>query len=321
MTRGELAQRADARPSLDVRQTTTSALRTQSLWMIGASIAFTGMATSIKLAAQDGVPVSNIIFYRGVFSVVVMSLYLRHRGLSLRTPHWNAHLRRSVASYAGLISYVAAITLLPVATAVTLNYTSPLLLATMLLWVHRERPEPPLLGALLGGLLGVILLLRPTYDQSHWLGGSIALASAGLAAWAALNIRALGRLNEHPARTVLYFSSFITVATLPWFLVSNPRALTVQGTTYVLGAAAFAAVGQTMLTIAYQRGHTLLVSLLGYSQVIFTSILGVLIWNDRLSSLSWLGMTLVILSGFVATRFIRPVARAPSPARHVHIPE
>ena len=290
----------------------------QSLWMIGASVAFTGMATSIKLAAQNGVPVSNIIFYRGVFSVVVMSLYLRHRGLSLRTPHWKAHLRRSVASYAGLISYVAAITLLPVATAVTLNYTSPLLLATMLLWVHRERPELPLVGALLGGLFGVVLLLRPTYDQSHWLGGSIALASAGLAAWAALNIRALGRLNENPARTVLYFSAFIVVATLPWFLATNPRALTVQGTAYVLGAATFAAVGQTMLTIAYQRGHTLLVSMLGYSQVIFTSILGVLIWNDRLSLLSWVGMTLVIFSGFLATRFIRPVARVASPASRSH---
>ena len=98
MTRGELAQPEHASPSPDLRRTTASALRTQSLWMIGASIAFTGMAASIKLAAQHGVPVSNIIFYRGAFSVVVMSLYLRHRGLSLRTPHWKAHLRRSIAS-------------------------------------------------------------------------------------------------------------------------------------------------------------------------------------------------------------------------------
>lgn len=64
-----------------------------------------------------------------------------------------------------------------------------------------------------------------------------------------------------------------------------------------------------MLTIAYQKGHTLLVSLLG-SQVILTSTLGVLIWDDRWSSLSWLGMALVIFSGFMATRFIRPIARA-----------
>jgi S-adenosylmethionine uptake transporter len=92
--------------------------------------------------------------------------------------------------------------------------------------------------------------------------------------------------------------------------------LTVQGAAYVLGAAMFAAVGQTLLTIAYQKGHTLLVSLLGYSQVIFTSILGVLIWNDRLSSLSRLGMALVIFSGFMATRFVRPV---PLPGQRSYI--
>jgi drug/metabolite transporter (DMT)-like permease len=274
------------------------------------------MAASIKLAADQGVPISNIIFYRGAFSVVVMSLYLRHRGLTLRTPHWKAHLRRSLASYAGLICYVAAITLLPVATAVTLNYTSPLLLATLLLWMHRERPEPPLVVALFGGLAGVVLILRPSYDPSHWAGLAVALASAALAAWAALNIRALGRLNESPARTVLYFSAFITVATLPWFLASAPRALPVRATVYVLGAATFAAVGQTLLTIAYQKGHALLVSLLGYSQVIFTGILGVLIWNDHLSWLSWLGMVLVICSGFAASRFIRPL---PSPGRRSYI--
>lgn len=316
MTRSALLQGTETGLPPDLGRTTTSGLRTQSLWMIGASIAFTGMATCIKLAADHAVPVSNIIFYRGAFSVVVMCLYLKHRDLPLRTPHWKAHLRRSLASYAGLISYVVAITMLPVATAVTLNYTSPLLLAMMLLWVHRERAEPPLVAALFGGLAGVVLILRPSYDQSPWLGGSIALASAALAAWAALNIRALGRLNENPARTVLYFSSFITVATLPWFLVSSPRALTVQGTAYVLGAATFAAVGQTLLTIAYQKGHTLLVSLLGYSQVIFTSILGVLIWKDRLSWLSWLGMALVIFSGLMATRFIRPV---PRPGDRSHI--
>ncbi len=293
-----------------------SGLRTQSLWMIGASVAFSAMAASIKLAAGSGVPVSHVIFYRGVFSTIVACLYLEYRGVPLSTPHWKAHLRRGIVGYAGMVAYVAAITLLPLATAVALNYTSPLLLGIMLLCLHRERPEPPLVAALLGGLAGIILLLRPAFDQSQWLGGLFALASAALAAWAALNIRALGRLKEDPFRTVLYFSLCITVGTLPWFLLSHPGTLSARGSVYVLAAAASAALGQIMLTIAYQRGHTLLVSLLGYSQVVFTSILGILIWNERLSVLSWLAMALVMLSGFLATLFMRPPQPdSPSAAR------
>src|SRR3984893_10608674 len=101
-----------------------SATRTQSLWMIGASIAFTGMVTSIKLASGRGVPLAHIIFYRGVFSVLVMSVYLRYRNLPLGSPHWRMHLRRGAAGYCGLVTYVAAVFLLPLATAVSLNHTS-----------------------------------------------------------------------------------------------------------------------------------------------------------------------------------------------------
>jgi drug/metabolite transporter (DMT)-like permease len=290
----------------------SSAARTQSLWMIGASLAFTGMVASIKLASERGVPLAHIIFYRGVFSVLVMSVYLRYRNLPLGSPHWRMHLRRGLAGYGGLVTYVAAVSLLPVATAVSLNYTSPMLLAAMLAFLHRERPERAQLLALAGGLCGVVLLLRPTFDQSQWFAGLIALFSAVLAAWTALNIRALGRLREYPAKTVLYFSGFITVATLPWFLLSHPATVSLQGSLAVLAAAVFAAFGQIMLTLAYQRGQTLLVSLLGYSQVVFTSIVGLLVWSDHLPPMSWIGMALVIASGGVATMFMRPVTPIPA---------
>jgi S-adenosylmethionine uptake transporter len=273
--------------------------------MIGASIAFSGMAAAIKLAAGAGVPVSHIIFYRGALGVLVMSSYLKYRGQSLRTVHWKMHLRRAVAGYAGLVAYVVALTLLPLATAVSLNYTSPLILAAMLLFIHRERPETSLLAALLGGVCGIILILRPTFDQSQWFGGLIAFASAGLAAWTALNIRALGKLKEDPARTVLYFSVFVTAATLPWFLLGDLGKMTARGWVAVVAAATCAAIGQIMFTLAYQRGHTLLVSMLGYTQVVFNSVLGLLVWRDELSLLSWLGMALVILSGAMATTFAR----------------
>lgn len=276
-------------------------IRVQSLWMLGASVMFSLMAASIKLAAGAGVPISHIIFYRGLFSVVSMSAYLRYRGHSLGTPHWRAHLRRALAGYVGLISYVLAIVILPLGTAVTINYTSPLLLGVMLLILHRERPERTLLAALAGGLCGVVLLLRPTFEGSYWLGTLIAFVSAILAAWSALNIRALGRLEETPVKTVLYFSLFITIATLPWYLLSPSRATSLAGSAYVLATATMAAIGQIMLTLAYQRGHIFLVSLLGYSQVVFTSVLGILLWNDHLTVLAWLGMVLIVVSGFAAT--------------------
>ena len=287
----------------------------QSFWMIGASLAFTGMATCIKLAAEHGVPTGQILFYRGAVSLMLMYLYLRLRGMPLATPHWKAHAVRGGVGLLAMLLYISAIVLLPLAMAVTLNYTSPLLLAFMLLIIHRERAPPLMIVAMLSGLCGIVLLLRPTFDASQWLGSILALGSAVAAAISALNIRALGKLSEPPARTVLYFSLFITLGALPLFVFSNPTSLTLEGGLYVVGAGALATAGQAMITLAYQRGQTLLVSLLGYSQVVFTSLLAMLIWNDRLSLLSWLGMALVILSGAGATIFARPQARSAAPER------
>jgi S-adenosylmethionine uptake transporter len=60
-----------------------------------------------------------------------------------------------------------------------------------------------------------------------------------------------------------------------------------------------------MLTLAYQRGHTLLVSLLGYSQVIFATFFGIGLWGEHPGVISWLAMALIVASGVVATVFVR----------------
>src|SRR5579859_3660192 len=125
--------------------------------MLGASAAFSCMAATVKLAALRGVPLGQTLFYRGLISLVLTLAYMRLTGVAFATPHWKAHLQRAVASYLGLILYFSGIRLLPLAAAITLNYTSPLLLAGTLLVKHRERPPGLMVIALLGGFAGVVL--------------------------------------------------------------------------------------------------------------------------------------------------------------------
>ena len=278
--------------------------------MLMASGAFALMAACIKLAAQAGAPVGQILFYRGLISVLLVYAYLRVQRISWRTVHWRAHAKRGLISLVGMACYFTAIARLPLATAVTLNYTSPLILALMLAALDRERPQTITLLSLFGGLIGIVLLLRPSFSSAQWFGASVALASALSAAIAALNIRALGRLEEPTARIVFYFSLIIAVGGLPWFCVSNPTSVTITGAAYMFGAATLATVGQWLLTYAYRRGPTLIMSLLGYTQVVFSSLIGIAVWQDRLALASWLGMALVILCGAAASAFARPLRPA-----------
>lgn len=264
------------------------------------------MAATVKLAALRGVPLGQTLLYRGLISLVLTLAYMRLTGVAFATPHWKAHLQRGTASFLGMILYFGGIRLLPLAAAITLNYTSPLLLAGTLLVKHRERPPGAMVAAILGGFAGILLLLRPNYDRSQTFGVLLALGSAVAAVVAALNIRSLGRLKEPTVRTVAYFSLYVTVGALPWFLFSDPGHLNPGDAACLVAMGVFATVGQVLLTLAYQHGHTLLVSLLGYSQVIFATLLGIALEGERPGISSWLAIALIITCGATATVVMRP---------------
>lgn len=66
---------------------------------------------------------------------------------------------------------------LPLATAVTLNYTSPLFLALFTTVILKEHFHGALVTAVILGFVGVILLLRPILQEDQWIAGLIGLCS------------------------------------------------------------------------------------------------------------------------------------------------
>ncbi len=103
----------------------------QSLWMIAASLLFACMGVCVKFAAETHSAV-EITFYRSFISLILMFGLVRLRGVALATPHWRWQVTRGAVGFSALFSYFYAITLLPLATAVTLNYTSAIFLALYL---------------------------------------------------------------------------------------------------------------------------------------------------------------------------------------------
>ena len=191
---------------------------------------------------------------------------------------------------------------LPLATAVTLNYTSPLFLALLTTVILKEHFHWPLIVALALGFVGVILLLRPTLQGEQWSVGLIGLASGFLASIAYLNIRQLGRLGESDWRVVFYFTLICTVVTGAWMLLGTFHALTPGNVPLLLGIGITATLAQLALTRAYRTGKTLVVGALAYSTVVFASLWGIFIWNEVLPLSAWLGMGLIVVSGLVSLR-------------------
>jgi S-adenosylmethionine uptake transporter len=224
--------------------------------------------------------------------------------LSLRSAHWRSHLYRSTAGTLAMLLYFAAISRLPLAAAVTLNNTSALFMAAILCFRDEQRPPLSVLGALLLGFAGVGMLLQPTLSPDQWLGGLLGLGSGFLACVAQLNLRALGRAGEPEWRTVFIFSATSALLALPLALtlpntaIAHPDALQYG---YLLAVGTFGCLGQLALTRAYSSGKTIVTASLGYTNVIFSSLYGVILWGERLSLLSWGGIAAIIVASLIST--------------------
>jgi drug/metabolite transporter (DMT)-like permease len=192
--------------------------------------------------------------------------------------------------------------MIPLAAAVTLNYTSPLFLALLLaLWV-KEPVRRGFYGVLAVGFVGVILLLQPTLARDQWLGAVFGLGSGIISSVAYLNVRRLGELGEPEWRTVFYFSAMATLGGLPWLLTASPfHAIDLRGWLLLLGVGGFGLLAQLCMTAAYKRGKTLTSASLAYSTVVFSSAFGMLLWGETLPWVGWAGVVMIVASGLFAT--------------------
>ena len=275
----------------------------QSLWMIAASFLFACMGVCVKMAAQTHSAV-EITFYRSFISLILMFALVRVRGVSLTTPHWRWQITRGAVGFTALFAYFYAITLLPLATAVTLNYTSAIFLALYLGFAGMQLGKG-MLGALALGLIGVILLLKPTMHADQLVGGLIGLGSGVMAGMAYFSVRELGARGESEIRTVFYFSLVSSVGAGAWLIFSDLHGVDLKSGLLLLGVACFATLAQLAMTRAYSRGKTLMSAALAYSTVIFSSLFGMLFWSEVLDASAWAAIGLIILSGSAATHFSR----------------
>ncbi len=279
----------------------SNGLRLGSGWMVVAALCFSLMGALVKLASVRFGFV-ELVFYRTAFAVLVLAALALWRGQSLYTAHWQAHFWRGLAGTMGLLLFFYAITRLPLATAVTLNYTSPMFLAVLSWLFLKERIAPRVVLGLLVGFVGVVLLLRPTIAAGQWWAGVVGLAAGAFAGWAYLQVRQLAQLGEPEWRVVFYFSlvAMLVTGALNSFFVGWQR-IGVQDGWWLLGIGITALLAQLCMTRAYKVGRKFVVASLSYLTVVFSSLAGVLWLSDVVHWQEVLGMAVIVGSGLISS--------------------
>ena len=240
--------------------------------------------------------------YRSLVAFAIIGALVMARRYSVRTPHWKSHFWRGLTGTISLVMYFYAITKLPLATAIMLNYTSPLWLTVLSTVILRERFRPLLLAAVVLGFIGIALLLRPTFAAENSHAGFIGLASGFFAACAYVNVKKLGDAGEPEWRVVFYFgvAGLLGSALVELFWIGKFHPVTTLNMGPLVAMGIAATLAQLAMTRAYHSGNTLVVGAFAYTTVIFSALIGWLVFDETLPPIAWLGMGIIVASGLLA---------------------
>ena len=296
----------------------------QAVWMILSAFLIASMGVCVKFASAYFTG-AELVFYRGVVSMVFMAAYAQVYGTSLRTRYPAMHAWRSVIGVTSLSAWFYAITHLPLATAMTLNYMSSVWIAAFLVGGTLMMSKPgkkgpsqgPLVLAILASFAGVVMLLRPAMDPNQSFAGLIGLLSGLGAAFAYMQVMAISRMGEPEIRTVFYFAVGTMIAGALGISVTGLSSWNWQHALWLPPLGILASLGQLAMTKAYSmsqnHGGTLMVANLQYSGIVFAALYSVMLFGDSIPLIGWLGMVLIIVSAITAT-VLRARATPDTPA-------
>jgi S-adenosylmethionine uptake transporter len=238
----------------------------------------------------------QIIFFSVLFGFpLVMVMLIRDRSdgnLRPRHPWWTA--LRTAAAVATGISAFYAFSVLPLAQTYAILFATPLLITLLAIPVLGEKVGIRRGIAVVVGLLGVMIVLRPG-DADLSLGHAAALTAACCSALASVIVRKIGA-EERAAVLLLYpmLANFLVMgAALP--LVYRPMPVGHLGLIGII--ALFGFVAMLFIIAAYRRAEAVVVAPMQYSQMIWAAVYGALIFGEGLDVYTIAGAAIIIASG------------------------
>jgi len=270
-----------------------------ALFVLGASATFAIIGALVK-AVSVYLSSEMVVFFRSALTLIfLLPILLRpHNRTSVRTTCFRFHVLRSLAGLGAMYCFFLILARLPLAIAVLLNFTSPIFIPLIAYFWLKEPVPAPVQAAIFIGFVGVALILKPGSEFFKPI-AFLGIISAMLVATAMVTIRRMSP-QEPPQRIVFYFSliaTLISAAPLLWAF-QLPRGQTLGMLVLI---SLFAVAGQLMLTKGYSLAPSARVGPFTYGSVIFSTVIGWLVWDEALDLLTGLGACLICLAGILTT--------------------
>lgn len=285
-----------------------------SLLIVVAFLCVAVMSAFGKAAA--GVPTAVVVlFQNGISLLLLLPLVLRHGISELRTTRLPLHVVRAISGLLSQALFFLAVKKMALVDAVLLVNAAPLFIPFVALVWMKTRITSIVTAGLAIGFFGVLLILRPS---SALLTNPAALLAVCAALCSAIALVSVNRLSStDKPDTILFFYFLIsTIAAFP-FAMDGWQMPARTEWRYLAGIGVFMALAQLLIILAYQRATAERLAPFNYSVVVFSGLIGWLVWGNVPGPLAVTGILLVCAGGTISIVFGGPSAKG-FPFGHGH---
>ena len=266
----------------------------------------------IKLMA-DEVPVGQIIATLGVGGGAIFAVAVRAQGHRILDPGYLSMtiLLRGLGEMVGAIAFITALALTPLSSASAILQATPLVVTLGAALFLGERVGWRRWSAVVVGLAGVLLIIRPGMADFE------PLSLLALLAVFALAVRDIATRRAPPEISSMQLSFLGFVAIIPggigwmWvmdtaYVVPSPLGVVYVGAALCVGTAAYYAI-----VAAMRVGEVSFVSPFRYTRLIFAMFFGVVVFSERPDALTLLGAAIIVASGIYTVWRERKLGKTP----------
>jgi drug/metabolite transporter (DMT)-like permease len=270
------------------------------LLQLAALLLFVAMDTVFKLLTAD-FPVAQLAWARFLFSFLCVAGFLR---LWLGRLPWRSRAPglqalRSLLLCGCTLFFSAALARIPLADATAVGFASPVITVALAALLLKEEVGWRRWAGVVLGFAGVLIALRPPFltgEPLHWA-YLLPLGTATLFAFYQILTRRLAQIDD--ARVTIFHTglaaALATSLLQPFVFV--PPSLLQWGALLVLGA--LGAVSHGLLVLAYARAPASLLAPLSYTQLVWASLAGVLVFADWPDAITLLGAAVIAAGGLL----------------------
>ncbi len=270
-----------------------------------SALLFSLMGVGIR-EVSSGVNNESVVFFRNLVGVLFFLPLVLLKGTGpLKTGRLKSHMWRTTYGLAAMYCFFYAIAHLPLADAMLFTYAAPVFTPLLAWWLLKEPLTRRMLVTTAIGLVGVLLVAKPSealLDSQALIG----LAASILAAFAFVSIREMS--DTEPAfRIVFYFSLFSAlISAVPLTWAWQPLSQHQLGLLLVIGL--LATVSQIVMSKAYSLAPPGLIGPFAYLAIVFAGIVAWLRWGEMPDAASLVGAALIFASSLLSIAR-RPAAR------------